>query len=51
MNAAQEIADIKRRWHETLDKFNEDQIPSEVVALWAALNVDRLIALAESRAQ
>ena len=52
MTAAEkrELADIKRRWDDLCDKFNDDKIPAVGVALWATLNVGRLIQLAEAGA-
>lgn len=46
-----ELADIKRRWEELCDKFNDDKIPAVAAALWATLNVGRLIELAEAGAE
>jgi hypothetical protein len=43
-----ELADIKRRWNELVDKLNDEKIPAVCVALWATLNVGRLIELAEA---
>ncbi len=49
-----ELADIKRRWSTLLDKCNDGTLSDAAgqlgIALFATLNVDRLISLAESRA-
>lgn len=49
-----ELADIKRRWSTLLDKCNDGTLSDTAgqlgIALFATLNVDRLISLAESRA-
>lgn len=50
MSRAQEIAAIKRDWHQLLDEHNSgalsDKVAPPPIALWATLNVDKLIALA-----
>lgn len=49
----QELADIKRRWSALLDKCNDGTLSDTAgqlgIALFATLNVDRLIAIAEAR--
>ncbi len=49
-----ELADIKRRWSALLDKCNDGTLSDSAaqigIALFATLNVDRLIILAETRA-
>lgn len=54
MSRAREIADIKRHWHQLLDQHNSgalsDKVAPVAIALWATLNVDKLIALAEAGA-
>ena len=46
-----ELADIKRRWSTLLDKCNDGTLSDSAgqigIALFATLNVDRLIAIAE----
>jgi hypothetical protein len=47
-----ELADIKRRWSALLDKCNDGTLSDSAeqigIALFATLNIDRLIAIAES---
>ena len=46
-----ELADIKHRWSALLDKCNDGTLSDSAgqigIALFATLNIDRLIALAE----
>lgn len=46
-----ELADIKRRWSTLLDKCNDGTLSDSAgqigIALFATMNIDRLIAIAE----
>ena len=47
-----ELADIKRRWSTLLDKCNDGTLSDSAgqigIALFATMNIDRLIAIAEA---
>ena len=47
-----ELADIKRRWSTLLDKCNDGTLSGSAgqigIALFATMNIDRLIAIAEA---